>query len=175
MQFFVWFILWTRRQLIGRAQKEIGMQTYQWWIFINYIQCVEMVQLEIRTRVTVMISFQCEMQHFQLVIHSSSLFDDHIVRIERFIAFADALIIVAFHFVQQRWMSRRILIWALYQKRKRIMKSFHKQIHIRYSLISRPVNSFPAALDPNAASCSTINDRKYYYVVGIFSCPTNSP
>ena len=106
-----------------------------------------------------MIAFQRVMQHFQLIVNCSRFFCNRFDWIKWFIAIADALILITFHFVEQRRVSRWILNWSLQKNRQFfsllfwvLMKDKNGVDGQWYSLIFHTVHYFPVALDPSAVS-----------------------
>lgn len=75
------------------------------------------------TRITVMVAFQREMEHFQLIVYGLGLFRNCLDGIEWFITVTNTLVLITFHFIQQWRMTRRILNWSLQEDGKLRMEN----------------------------------------------------
>lgn len=127
------------------------------------------------TRITVMIAFQRIMEHFQLIVNGSCFLCDCFDWIEWFIAITNALVLITFHFVEQRRMSRWILHRSLQKERIESEQKFRSKIGACggwwYSLVSHTVHCFPLALGPSAVSL-TVNETKignFWVKIGNFN------
>lgn len=179
MQLFVWFVLWTRRQLIGRTQKEIRMQTYSTneclqkmfsFLEANEIECVEYVP---ESPSWFPFSVKCSIFNWlytaraSLIITSFELNDLLLSPMPW--SSSHSISLSSDECPGEFWYEPCIKMNRIYglnmsssQPCRSIITSSN-----RYSLISRSVNSFLAALDPNAASCSKIRQpRKNNYIFG---------